>query len=99
MQAAFVFDEYGFPRLHVTDSFELQHVERHALGGDHVLGCNLRPPRAQHERADTVRVAKGDNAESDDQRNHGIAAPAPSVQCVDRIEHLFGRRPAIRAHL
>ncbi len=99
VQYAAIFYEDGLAGLHIAQSLELQNVERDALGRHHVLGAFGRAARAEHEWTDAIRVAKRDDAETDDHRDDSVTAPAAAVDGFDRIEDLLGRRAAVGTRL
>ena len=68
MQPAVLVDEDRLARRHVAHQREAEHVERDALGGEHVLDAARGLALAEHERADAVRVAEADDAVADDHR-------------------------------
>jgi hypothetical protein len=71
--AAVLVDEHRLARRDVAHDLEAEHVERDALGGEHVLECPSACAPAEHQRADAVRVAEAEHAVADHHRDDGIA--------------------------
>ncbi|MND41941.1 hypothetical protein D3C80_327000 [compost metagenome] len=85
-ELALLCDVDGLARGDVTHRLETDGVERHALGGEHVLHLALLVgAAAQYQRTDTVGIAKADEAVADHQGHHGIGA-------ADLLVHLAHRR-------
>ena len=89
VQAPLVFDDNGLTGSEVAQALELQHVEGNTFGSDHVIATFVGPTLAQHQRANAVRIAKCDDAETDDHRNDGITAATTVVDGRHRREHLL----------
>ena len=95
VQDALVLDEHRLARTNVAQLFELQQIERHALGGNHVFGAAIRFTTTDNNRPDAVRVAEGNNAMSDDHCHHGVTTGTTFVNSCNGVKNLIGRRPAI----
>ncbi len=88
MQTAQLIDEYGFARRDVPDDPKRLHVEGNALGGEHPFGAARRRALTQHEGSDSVRIAKPQNAVTNDHRHDRITAAAAAVDGIDGCEHV-----------
>ena len=88
VEPAVLVDEHGLTGCHIAHQPERERIERHALGGEHPLGAARRAPLAEHQRADTVRIAEAENAVTDDHRHHRVAAATAAVhrrQCGEHV--------------
>ncbi len=99
VQLAAVFDVDRLTGPDVAHPGELQHVQRHALRGDHVVGASLLLARTEHQRPYAVGVAERDDAETDDHHDDGVAAAAAPVHGLDRVEDIVRRRPPVDTNL
>ena len=97
MQPALLVDEHRFARGDVAHQLERQHIERDALGGQHVFGAARRAPLAEHQRPDAVRIAKAQDPVTDDHGHDCVTATAPAIHCARSSEDV-GRRHARGAH-
>jgi hypothetical protein len=86
-------DEHRLAGRHVAHHIETQHIERHALGGQHPFGAFVAVALADHQRPDAVGIAKPQNAMADHHGCHGIAAPAAPVHRVGRRKYVRRRHP------
>ena len=86
-------------RLHVAHQLEAQQVERDRLGGHRVLLTLRRLAFAEHQRADAVRVAEGNQAKAQHQRDDGVAALAATVHGPNGRERRSRRQGAALGQL
>ena len=88
IEAPLFVDEHRFARFDVAHPAEALHVERHALGGEHVFRTLRRLALAEHQRADAMRIAKADEAMADDHRNDCEAATTTAINRTEGIENI-----------
>ena len=94
MQLAGGVDEDRLAGRHVAHHPVAGALQRHGLAGQHHLGAAaLRRGQVGHavdQRADAVRVAKGQQAVAGDQRDHRVRAADALVHRADGAEHQLG---------
>ena len=82
-------DEHRLAGGHVRDQREAQRIQRHALGGDHVLRAVVGLATAVDHGADAVGIAEPENAETRDHRHRGVATPAAAVHAGHGAEDVL----------
>ena len=87
--------DYGRPFEGETDDMRLARVFRAAS----LPVAAIERALADDERPDSIRIAEGDDAMTNDQRNDRVAALAALMKGIDRVEHLLRRQVAVRADL
>ena len=92
VQNTVVFNVDTLAGPHVAQAIELERVQCHALRSHHVVLAPVFLALTEHQRPNAIGVAERDDAETDDQRNHGVAAPAPRMHGLDGVKHVLGRR-------
>ncbi len=92
VHAALLVDEHRFAGTDVPQQLEAGHVERDALGRDHVLAAARALAGADDERADAVRIAETEHAVPEDHGDDGVAAANAPVGGAHRGEDVRGRR-------
>jgi len=85
--------------LYVAQSIELQNVQGHTLGRDHVIAALIRLALAKHQRPNAIRIPKSNDSNTDDQGNHRVAAFTALMNGLDRVENLLGRWATVRPAL
>ena len=99
MECSIVFDIDTLAGSHVPYARELQDIKRHALGRDYVVLAVSRRALTQNQRPNAVSIAKGNDAEADDERDNCVPAPATTMHRVDGVKYIFGRWAAIDTRL
>ncbi len=100
VQLALVVDEHRFARRHVAQQAETQGIDRHAFRRHDVFVRRGLLVDADHQRADAVRVAEGQQAVAGDKGGHRIRALATRVHAGDRAENrIQAQLPPFGAHL
>ena len=69
----------SFARSKIANQGKAQHIQRDALGSDHVLDALIRMTLTENDGANGIRVAKADDAVASDHRHHCITATTPGV--------------------
>ncbi len=79
-QLAFFSNIDRFARGNVTQELKAQGIQRHAFGGNHILGTAIANIAfTQHQRANTVRIAERDHTVADNHRYAGIGTANQTV--------------------
>lgn len=74
-QLALLGDVDRFAWRDITQEFEAQRVQRHAFGGNHVLGTAIAEVTfAEHQRANAIWIAEGHHAVTDNHRHASVRA-------------------------
>ena len=72
-QLALLGDIHRFARRNVTQEFEAQGIQRHALRGNHIFGTAIaKVALAQHQRTNAVWIAEGNHTVTDNHRHAGV---------------------------
>ena len=79
VQRAIDLDDHRLARQNVAHHLEIERVHGHALRRHHVLDAISSLPPAHAQGPNTMRIAKRDDAVTNDQRDDRIPAPAPAV--------------------
>ena len=82
-------DHDRFARHHVAQEFVSQHVERHALGGHHIVDAGFGLALAVDQRPDAVGIAEGDDAVARDHGHGRIGATGPPVHAGHGAEDVL----------
>ena len=99
MKLAVVGDEHRLARRDVPDEFEAKNIERHALGRDHVFHTVGVFAASIHQGTNAERVAKADDANTNDHRYRSISTAASRVHTFHRFEDVVWLRFVRANHL
>ena len=81
---------------HIAQQPEAENVERDGFGRDRILLAGRGFALAEHERADSIRIAERKHAVAEQHRHHRVAADAARVGSGDRLEDMIRRqRPPV----
>ena len=96
MHAALQVDEHGLAGRHVALGLVAGALERHGFAGHHHLGCAIGGGgAAEHQRADAIRIAEGQQAVAGDQCDHGVRTAHATVDRRHGGEDHVGRQRAV----
>ncbi len=96
MHRAFLVDEYRLAGRDVPLEVEAERIECHGLGCNHALDSVQRSAHAQDGRPDSVRIAKRDNAVTDDESDDGVGAGTAAMHALDGVEDTVYGKPVRR---
>ena len=100
MQLALVIDEHRLARRHVAQQAKTQGVDRHAFRRHDVFVRHDLIVDADHQRADTVRIAERQQAITGDEGRHRIGTLAARMNTRDGAENRIQTEfPPGSAHL
>ena len=88
-------DEDRLAGLDVAQHAEAERLDRHRLGGDHVLGAAELLVAADDQRPDAERVAEREQAVAGDHRDDRVGAAAAPVHAGHRAEDRVGIEPVV----
>ena len=82
-------DKHGFARRNIAHQFIAQAGENDGFGRHHIGGAPRFVGRfAQHQRADTVRIAEGEHTVAGNQRHHAVCTAHLAVERGHGIKHI-----------
>ena len=88
VQAALGVDVHRLTGGHIAQAAKAQNVQGHALGSHHVFALRVLAAIADHQRTDTVRIAKGEHPVIDEHGHGRIPAATAPVHRRHRGEQI-----------
>ncbi len=91
MQFAGGIDKDRFTGGHIGNQLKANHVQGNTFRGHHIFdGAVVRNTLAIDQGANTIGIAKGNHAQTADQRDHTISPTAATMDPGNREENILG---------